>query len=163
MVDIRDPFVIQRFLSLCDHGSEDACWNWRGMMNTNGYGRFSLNDRHQLSHRVAFEMFIGEVPVGRVVCHRCDNRLCVNPHHLWLGTQSDNLRDAVEKGRMVHPDTRGESNGNRKLSWDSVRDIRQMHQKGVKKYLIAQSFQVSPSTIGGIINGKTWKEEEIGR
>lgn len=158
MVDIRDPFVIQRFLSLCDHGSETDCWEWQGMVNTNGYGRFSLNDRHQLSHRAAFEMFIGEVPDGRVVCHSCDNRLCVNPHHLWLGTQSENLRDAVAKGRMRRPDTRGEANGNRKLNWDAVRDIRQMHQRGVKKYLIAQSFRVSPSTITEITNGKIWKE-----
>lgn len=158
MVDVSDPFVIQRFLSHCDHGRVDQCWEWSGMMNTTGYGRFSLNDKHQLAHRVAYMMFIGAIPNGMAVCHRCDNRKCVNPHHLWLGTTAANIRDAVEKGRHVSPDTRGDRNGNRKLDWPSVRTIRAMHKAGVKKHLIAQSFGVTPSTIGNITNNQTWKE-----
>ena len=82
----------------------------------------------------------------------------MNPHHLWLGTQSDNLRDAVSKGRMIAPDTRGERNGNRKLDWEKVRAIRQMHSTGVKKFHLAQSFGVSPSTITNIIDNEIWKE-----
>ncbi|RWR09775.1 HNH endonuclease [Paenirhodobacter populi] len=157
MAELRDPFVIERFLSLCSHSDQERCWVWSGMSNTNGYGRFSFNDRHRLAHRVSFEMFIGPIPEGMVVCHECDNRLCVNPRHLWLGTQSENLLDAVSKGRKSPPDTTGEKNGNRKLNWDQVSAIRSMHAQGAKKYLIAQVFHVSPSTIGGIVSNKSWK------
>ncbi len=158
MADLRDPFVIQRFLTECNHSTKDVCWDWSGMFNTNGYGRFSLNDKHRLSHRIAFEMFIGPIPDGYMVCHRCDNRRCVNPYHLWLGTQSENLKDAFAKGRMFRPDTNGERNGNRKLDWPKVNAIRAMNSMGIKKTLIAQSFGVSPSTIFEIASNKIWKE-----
>lgn len=155
---VRDPLVIQRFLRECDHGSYAECWTWRGMVNTNGYGRFSLADNHRLAHRVAFEMFIGPVPEGMVVCHSCDNRLCVNPFHLWLGTQADNVQDAVRKGRHRVPDTAGERNGNRKLDWEKVAIIRSMVAGGAPKFLVARAFQVSPSTVGGIVSNKTWRQ-----
>src|SRR5690606_31986863 len=113
-------------------------------------------DNHRLAHRFAFTLFIGEIPDGMVVCHSCDNRLCVNPRHLWLGTQSENLKDAVAKGRMHPPETRGERNGNRKLDWEKVRAIRHMHSLGSKRYLIASAFNVSPSTVGEIIANEIW-------
>jgi hypothetical protein len=158
MAELSDPFVIARFLSNCSHGDSAECWNWHGIMNTNGYGRFSLNDRHRLAHRVSFQMFIGQIPKGMVVCHRCDNRKCVNPNHIWLGTQSENLKDAFVKGRMKHPDTTGEKNGNRKLSWEKVRAIREMKSSGVKSFLIASSFNVSTSTIYDIVKNRIWKD-----
>lgn len=158
MVEKTDPFVMRRFLCSCDNSSDDDCWDWKGLVNSNGYGRFSLNDRHQLAHRVSFEIFIGQIPQGKVVCHSCDNRLCVNPKHLWLGTQAENITDAVRKGRNFSPDTRAEKNGNKKLDWDSVRQIRSMFRSGSKRYLIAQSFGVASSTVGEIIANKTWKE-----
>lgn len=155
---LRDPFIIQRFLSNCSHGDLKKCWEWSGMMNTNGYGRFSYKDNHVLAHRVSFEMFVHEIPDGMVVCHKCDNRKCVNPMHLWVGSQSDNLKDAFRKGRMVHPEPTGDKNGNAKLTWGKVREIRKLHESGVKKYLIASSFGISPSTVGNITNNQTWKE-----
>lgn len=152
------PFV--RFLRQAEtHGlSEDACWTWAGITNSNGYGRFSLKDNHRLAHRVAYELFVGPIPDGKNVCHSCDNRLCVNPHHLWLGSQSENLQDAVAKGRMVHPNTRGERNGNGKLKQADVDLIRAMFAGGQKKYRIAERFGVSPTTIADIIGGKTWRK-----
>lgn len=159
MVDMADPFVIARFLGQCDHRDDASCWEWRGIMNTNGYGRFSFANRHRLAHRFSFSLFIGSIPSGMVVCHSCDNRKCVNPRHLWVGTQSENLKDAFAKGRHTTPDTRGERNGNRKLDWRRVMAIREMHSEGTKKYLIAQAFGVSPSTIGEIIANEIWKVE----
>ncbi|MCW2405080.1 hypothetical protein M2336_001709 [Sphingobium sp. B1D7B] len=148
-----------RFLRLTETNGLDTevCWPWLGPVNSNGYGRFSLRNSHILAHRQSYRLFKGEIPEGMNVCHSCDNRLCVNPEHLWLGTQSENLRDAVAKGRMKHPDTRGERNGNRKLAAADVAAIRKMHSGGLPKYRIAERFGVSPSTVGNIINGDTWK------
>lgn len=137
--------------------SEEKCWAWSGAVNSNGYGRFSMNNKFVLAHRVSYELFIGCIPDGKNVCHSCDNRLCVNPHHFWLGSQSENLKDAVSKGRMFRPNTTGENNGNRKLSADDVEKIRSMHDGGQKKYQIAELFGVSPSTIGDVISRKTWR------
>jgi hypothetical protein len=154
---LSDPFIIARFLSHVDAIEDGKCWEWSGITNSNGYGRFSFKDVHRLAHRVSFEIFFGPIPQGMNVCHRCDNRLCVNPEHLWLGTQSENLRDAVSKGRLSQPDTAAEKNGNRRLDWEKVQAIRDMHRSGVKKYHIAGLFGVSPSTIANITNFETWK------
>lgn len=153
-----DPFVIARFLSCSSLSDDDRCWQWHGLENTNGYGRFSYKDSHVLAHRLAFRIFVGAIPDGMVVCHKCDNRKCVNPHHLWLGTQSENLRDAVRKGRMHRPDTTGENNGNTPLTWEKVRAIRAMADSGSKRFMLAKVFNVSPSTIANIIKHETWRE-----
>ena len=159
MASVNNPAVIARFLSnIMDRSNEDACWRWVGIKNSNGYGRFSLGNKHRLAHRTSYQMFVGEIPAGMNVCHSCDNRLCVNPNHLWLGTQSENLKDAVSKGRMFRPDTTGERNGNRKLDWERVRAIRKMVASGERKSKVARVFGVAHSTINFIINNETWKE-----
>jgi hypothetical protein len=155
---IDDPFVLARFFQCIQFPTKKGgCWEWTGLENTNGYGRFSYKDSHRLAHRVSYQIFFGEIPAGYVVCHNCDNRKCVNPSHLWLGTQSENLRDAAAKDRMHRPNTRGELNGNRKLDWKKVNTIRSMHKRGALKSHLAQLFRVSPTTIGNIIAGGTWK------
>lgn len=149
-----------RFLRKVDTHDLDPnlCWEWRGPINSNGYGRFVVKNKHVLAHRLAHEMFIGPIPDGKCVCHACDNRRCVNPHHLWAGSQSENLKDAASKGRMFRPDTSGNRNGNRKLSASDVRTIREMKKGGQLQYKIAEKFNVSPSTIGEIVAGKIWKD-----
>lgn len=159
-MDVRCILKHVRFLRQAEtRGLDpDVCWMWSGASNSNGYGRFIDKNVHHLAHRVAYELFIGPIPGGMNVCHTCDERLCVNPHHLWLGSQSDNLKDAVAKGRMFRPNTNGERNGNRKLSADDVRTIRAMFSGGQRRYQIASIFGVSPSTVGEIISGKIWKD-----
>lgn len=157
-IRIDDPFVMARFFSNIDSMNDGECWNWSGIKNNNGYGRFSYKDSHRLSHRMSFMIFFGEIPDGKNVCHKCDNRLCVNPMHLWIGTQSENLKDAVSKGRMFRPNTNGEKNGNSSLLLADVREIRRLKKTGMKNYLIASLFNVSGGTVGDIVNYKTWKE-----
>jgi hypothetical protein len=154
-----DPFLMARFMTYVERRVSDGCWLWMGVENSNGYGRFTHKDDHHLAHRFGYELFFGSIPDGMNVCHRCDNRKCVNPEHLWLGSQSDNLNDAVAKGRMHRPDTRADRNGNTSLTWEKVRTIRSMHDSGVRKFHLASLFGVSPSTIGNIINQETWKEQ----
>ncbi|MGG7581688.1 HNH endonuclease signature motif containing protein [Rhizobium sp. Nf11,1] len=96
---------ITRFLSkikLTDKG----CWEWQGGVNTAGYGQFAIHRGgkfiNKQAHRVSYEMFKGDA-AGKNVCHTCDNRYCVRPEHLWLGTQAENIRDAVAKGRLSNP------------------------------------------------------------
>jgi len=160
MMDRRNIIPSIRFLRQAETNNLDpsACWIWKGNINSNGYGRFVIGNKHKLAHRVSFELFVGNIPDGQNVCHTCDDRLCVNPHHLWLGSQSENLADAVSKGRLTPPDTRGERNGNRKLTASDVSKIRDMFKSGIKRFLIARHYNVSPSTIGEIISNKTWKE-----
>lgn len=89
-----------------------GCWLWQSAMGTNGYPQFWLAGRSRWAHQVAYELFVGPIPVGMCVCHRCDVPRCVNPAHLFLGTQADNTADKMQKGRQA----RGAQHGMTKLS-----------------------------------------------
>jgi hypothetical protein len=90
-----------RFWGKVDIQHIDKCWNWKGYINSDGYGNFSVDGKRRWhAHRVAYILTFGDVPEGIKVCHKCDNPSCANPNHLFLGTQKDNVQDAVRKGRM---------------------------------------------------------------
>ena len=77
-----------------------GCWLWRGAITSTGYGHMKVGEHYEKAHRIAWRFAYGVIPDGLQVCHRCDNPPCVNPDHLFLGTQVDNLRDCYRKGRM---------------------------------------------------------------
>ena len=89
----------QRFLNKIKK-DENGCWNWIAAFRVNGYGCIKVDRKLLSAHRVSYILFRGEIPNGLLVCHICDNRGCVNPSHLFLGTYKDNWRDAVEKGKI---------------------------------------------------------------
>jgi hypothetical protein len=99
-----------------------SCWEWRGKPNNMGYGRIYCRGAREYAHRAAWIIFEGAIPEGVVVCHKCDNPLCVRTSHLFLGTQFDNLADMTRKGRRSM--RRGADNMNARLTEQDVREIR---------------------------------------
>lgn len=166
-IESRTRDVAERFWEKVDTSSS-GCWLWnRG--NCKGYGNFSLpGNKRQHSHRVAYELTYGPIPDGLVVCHSCDNPPCVRPDHLFLGTYSDNMRDAAAKGRLPRGDThsartrpetraRGMRHGNRKLTETDVRHIRREYSNGSSTISLSHRFGVCLTTIKNVVSRKIWR------
>lgn len=138
------------FWEKVDKKSSDECWEWIASIQADGYGNF----KGKLAHRVSWELANGEIIKGLCVCHKCDNPACVNPNHLFLGTQLDNMRDMVSKGRGH--DHHGENNPKAKLTEKDVFQIHRLKNSGVSNREIANDFGVTSTTISYILAGKTW-------
>jgi hypothetical protein len=133
-----------------------GCWEWAGGLR-NGYGVLGHN---RYAHRIAYRLFKGD-PTGLYVCHHCDNRRCVNPEHLFLGTQKDNLRDMVRKGRhmsQTRPDAlrRGERHPKARLCETDIREIRKRLSEGETQQAVADSLGVGQTAISAIKRGTRW-------
>ena len=144
----------QRFISKLIFGATD-CWLWNGSRNRGDYGTFPYQGESK-AHRVSYRLFKGSIPTGMNVLHRCDVPSCVNPDHLFLGTQKDNVLDMVQKKRHRCVPKHGEQNPMAKLTVDLVNKIRSMAQDGIKQNLLAKEFAVSPMTISRIVNRESW-------
>jgi predicted XRE-type DNA-binding protein len=144
--------VSERFWSKVVRGLPDECWKWNAARHSDGYGWFVVTDRPEKAHRVAYQLAVSEIPNGMWVLHKCDNPLCVNPSHLYLGTVKDNSRDAVERNRTAH----GERSKSSKLKEAEVHEIRRLRKQGVKQSVIAGQFGISQSHISGIESRRFW-------
>lgn len=143
----------ERFFSKIEK-LEGGCWIWKGPVRPNGYGYFcGRRDQKFSAHRRCYEYLVGKIPPGMVLCHRCDNVRCVNPDHLFPGSQKQNIRDSIEKGRAaclhnpppVSP--RGPSHHNATLSTEEVRRLRNLYQEGASRVGLARTFRVSLNTV----------------
>jgi hypothetical protein len=132
---------------------EGGCWEWTGYKSSKGYGRLKANGSDLYAHRVAYELWVGPIPSGLDVRHKCDNPCCVNPDHLKTGTHQDNMDDKVERNRQI----KGENHGNAKLTEDDVVEIRVLLGFGVYQRQIARQFGISQYIITRINTGKNWK------
>jgi hypothetical protein len=139
---------IKRFLSKIGRTTETGCWEWNGTKNIkHKYAVFGVSHKILLrANRVSYEIFKGQIPEGLLVCHSCDNRSCVNPEHLFLGTDLDNTRDMLIKGRQ----------GSQKLRVEHIPIIRDALNAGFKQHEIGRYFGVAQSRIAMIKNKTAW-------
>jgi len=153
--------LIERFFSKVNILSPDECWEWKAGTFKSGYGAFFIDGNNEGAHRVSWKIHNGKIPEGLSVLHKCDNPLCVNPDHLFLGTQEDNMTDKVSKGRQSSVILLGELNGQAVLVESQVIEIRELYSTGlVSQQDIADYFGVSRSHISNIITGHKWRNSK---
>jgi len=149
-----DPLERERlFWQKVDRRGPDECWEWTGSRHGKGYGMVGVGSRIvDKAHRVSWRMHNGLIPEGMHVLHHCDNPPCVNPAHLFIGTNDDNVRDKIAKGRQRVPC--GEAHGNAKLTERDVIEIRLLSDVPVKE--IAARFSISGCTVRRVRNRTAW-------
>lgn len=147
------PTTAESLFARCDRSQgPDSCWIWKGRVSRR-YGVISIGDHPVRAHRAAWLLTRGEIPARLVVCHRCDQPLCCNPDHLWLGTVLDNNRDCRAKGRHSH----GDRHPDAKLSEDQVMEIRRLMLTDTPRRQIAERFGTSIHNVYRIAGGYSWK------
>lgn len=150
--------VLERLWAKVDKSHPSGCWLWLGSTYRKGYGKIYAGPPRgftQPVHRVVWEAIHGPIQDGLFVLHQCDNPRCVNPAHLHLGDNGQNMRECVTRGR--HKVYRGSTNNRSKLTEEQVMQIRQLRQQGHKTRELAKQFHVSHSLIVEICNRQRWK------
>lgn len=145
----------ERFEEKFVKGKPDECWEWNAAIKNNGYGVIGVGRRTEgieTAHRLSYMFYVGAIPEGKEVCHTCDNRKCVNPKHLYVGTRVDNMQDCVKKNRTNKP--KGEAHFRAILTEIDVLKIRASRK--TNKHL-ANEYGMSVSAIRSARKGYTWK------
>lgn len=166
--------LIDRFWPKVNKDAPNGCWEWTAGISKLGYGFFFVarntftKSGNVPSHRVSFMIANGPIPDGLLVCHKCDNRKCVNPDHLFLGTDADNVHDMIAKGRAKFPTTSFKKGTNTlrplevmpwaKFTKEKVQLIRELHSNGnLDKNSLALEWNVTPEAIHAVVMRRTWK------
>lgn len=144
---------------------KEGCWDWKGPKAHGGYPVMSCRPQigPDRGHRASWMIHKGPITEGKFVCHHCDNPICTNPEHLWIGTQKENNDDKIAKCRQANckpPHKIGSENGSSKLKEDQVKEIKKLIAEGHSCYGIGKEYGVSKTTILRIKNGKNWSHIE---
>jgi len=149
---MRGLSLKERFYSKFIINNENGCWEWAANRYPKGYGCFKLNGKSNVAHRISYEIHVGKIQDKMVICHKCDNPCCVNPDHLFMGTQKQNLLDRDIKGRSII----GEKNGRCILNEKDIPIIKSLLLEKVDQRDIAKQFGVAQTTISSIKLNKSW-------
>lgn len=145
----RRANILAHFWSFVKRAKANECWPFLGPVYSHGYGVFHFGRERNRAHRLSWMLSRGPIPDGLVVCHSCDNKLCVNPSHLFLGTQAENIHDSVQKGRK-------RAWGLQKLNAAHVRAIRARVAAGEPQKAVAADFGISRNHVSSIVNRACW-------
>jgi hypothetical protein len=145
----------ERLLKFVKINEETNCWDWIGAKNRKGYGSLHFGGKTRIAHRMSYELYVGEIPSGLLVCHHCDQPECINPEHLFLGTDLDNSNDKFLKGRQRF--LVGEDNVTSKLTTFEIVEIKNMLKEGIGLTVIAKKYNTSRSNIDSIKKHKSWR------
>lgn len=147
--------ILERFMSKVLPEPNSGCWLWATGLDNKGYGRFGSGSKKtmRLAHRMAYEHFVGPIPDGLFVCHKCDVRSCVNPDHMFLGNHQDNMTDRNKKSRQV----RGTKQHMSKINEDIVRYIRSSQKNCTE---LAAEVGINQSSVSAVRTRRTWKHVE---
>lgn len=129
--------------------TERGCMEYQGATSRSGYGYATVFNKTNNAHRHIYELLYGDIPHNIFVCHKCDNRKCINPAHLFLGTNQDNMNDCKNKGRQA----KGKAKPNTKINHGDIQDIYVMADKGINYTEIGKIFNIGRRHIGRILNG----------
>lgn len=157
----------KRFWSKINKLGPDECWLWTGATQGFGYGVLNscVNNKLVRAHRLSWNIHNGDIPANMFVCHKCDNPLCVNPKHLFIGSNTDNVHDMWKKGRASPPPRNGsipplhlgENHPNSKLTGAKVLEIRKLSRDGINGRQLASLFKITPAQISNILRNKQWR------
>ena len=154
-IPILTQELLDRFWSKIKKTSDASdCWEWQAGTSAAGYGIFNVGKADYIATRISYNLYYKKDPLELCVLHKCDNPVCVNPHHLFLGTKDENMKDMVYKGRA----NKGEAVNTNKLTSEQVKEIRAIYKTGaLNKSELAREYGVYHSNIISIVNNKTWK------
>lgn len=147
----RPALTRDEFMAKFERNATTGCLEWPGLKGRGGYGRTTIRGKDWYTHRYVWTMFMGKIPEGMLVCHKCDNPKCAELEHLFLGTSLDNAHDKIAKGRASH----GEKNGRAKLTEDDVRAIRASNERQVD---LAARYGVAQNMISKVKLRQFWKD-----
>lgn len=154
--------TIDEFLARTAPDLNSGCWLWGMALQADGYGLCQHRKKTLLAHRVSWELHCGEYPAGKFVCHRCDTPACVNPAHLFLGTQTDNMSDMQRKGRADRAKKRGQLNGRARITDEQAWEIRVVLASGrFTQREIARSYGVPDNTVSRLRRGESFPHVHI--
>lgn len=136
--------------------SPRGCWEWTASFDSGGYGVIKVGGENKKAHRVSYEIFNGSIPEKMCVCHKCDNPKCINPDHLFIGTQQANIADRQNKCRSNGGSLQGEKNKSAKLTNMQVAEIKRAIADGCPQKDLAIKYSVSATTIWAIKHGLKW-------
>ena len=147
---------------------ENECWQWQGCKNSTGYGSITISQKTYSAHRIVFALTYPETisiqapkdkKLKQFILHKCDNRICCNPHHMFLGNYDDNNKDAKAKGRSNAP--KGENHKLSKLTQKQAEEIRQIHKTGISFVDLGKMFGIHANNISRIVKFRGYVESRV--